>query len=452
MPELIIKGGTVVTPQGTAETDIGIDSERISALAPGLSGHREIDATGLIVLPGVIDAHTHMELPVRGSRSSDDFLSGTIAAACGGVTTIADFSVGTPPDTTLPEEIEARLETATKAVVDYTLHGEVIGWQPDRETELVEAINLGVHTFKFYMTYSRSGRMSDDGTLFHAFAALARNGGRAMVHAENDAIINALTDAFESQGKLDIDSLPQSRPPLCEAEAIARAALIAQHTGVCLRIAHVSSQLGLDAAQTARAAGGELIAETCPQYLLLDEQVYARPDGHLYAATPPLRTQTDCQALWKGLSTGAIDMVATDHCPFTRDQKRWAGSFLKLPYGLPGVETLLPLLLSDGVLQRRISLEQLVQLVSAGPAKALGIYPRKGAIAVGSDADLVFIDLAEEWTITADALHMRTDFNPYEGRRIVGRPVMTLSRGRVVFDGGRFCGEEGWGRFISQTV
>jgi len=316
----------------------------------------------------------------------------------------------------------------------------------------VEAINLGVHTFKFYMTYSRSGRMSDDGTLFHAFAALARNGGRAMVHAENDAIINALTDAFESQGKLDIDSLPQSRPPLCEAEAIARAALIAQHTGVCLRIAHVSSQLGLDAAQTARAAGGELIAETCPQYLLLDEQVYARPDGHLYAATPPLRTQTDCQALWKGLSTGAIDMVATDHCPFTRDQKRWAGSFLKLPYGLPGVETLLPLLLSDGVLQRRISLEQLVQLVSAGPAKALGIYPRKGAIAVGSDADLVFIDLAEEWTITADALHMRTDFNPYEGRRIVGRPVMTLSRGRVVFDGGRFCGEEGWGRFISQTV
>jgi len=293
--------------------------------------------------------------------------------------------------------------------------------------------------------------MTDDGTLFHAFAVLARNGGRAMVHAENDALINALTDAFESQGKLDIDSLPQSRPPLCEAEAISRAALIAQHTGVCLRIAHVSSQAGLDAAQTARAAGGELIAETCPQYLLLDEQVYAKPDGHLYAATPPLRTQADCQALWKGLSTGAIDMVATDHCPFTRDQKRWTGSFLELPYGLPGVETLLPLLLSAGVLQRRISLEQLVQLASVGPARALGIYPRKGAIAVGSDADLVFIDLAGEWTITADALHMHTDFNPYEGLQIVGRPVMTLSRGRIVFADNEFCGEAGWGRYIPQA-
>ena len=451
MPELIIKDGTVVTPQGTAKTDIGIDGESISALAPGLSGHREIDATGLIVLPGVIDAHTHMELPVRGSRSSDDFLSGTIAAACGGVTTIADFSVGAP-ETSLPEEIEARLKTAAKAAIDYTLHGEVIGWQSGRETELVEAINLGIRTFKFYMTYSRSGRMSDDGTLFHAFAALARNGGRAMVHAENDAIINALTDAFEAQGKLDIDSLPQSRPPLCEAEAIARAALIAQHTGVCLRIAHVSSGLGLKAVLAARAAGGELIAETCPQYLLLDEQVYARPDGHLYAATPPLRTQTDCQALWKGLSTGAIDMVATDHCPFTRDQKRWTGSFLDLPYGLPGVETLLPLLLSDGVLQRRISLERLVEVLSTGPAKALGVYPRKGTIAVGSDADLVLIDLAREWAITADALHMRTDFNPYEGRKVVGCPVMTLSRGRIVFADSEFCGETGWGRYIPQAT
>ncbi len=451
MPELIIKDGTVVTPQGTAKTDIGIDGENISALAPGLSGHREIDATGLIVLPGVIDAHTHMELPVRGSRSSDDFLSGTIAAACGGVTTIADFSVGAP-ETSLPEEIEARLKTAAKAAIDYTLHGEVIGWQSGRETELVEAINLGIRTFKFYMTYSRSGRMSDDGTLFHAFTALARNGGRAMVHAENDVIINALTDALESQGKLDIDSLPQSRPPLCEAEAIARAALIAQHTGVCLRIAHVSSGLGLKAVLAARAAGGKIIAETCPQYLLLDEQVYARPDGHLYAATPPLRTQTDCQALWKGLSTGAIDMVATDHCPFTRDQKRWTGSFLDLPYGLPGVETLLPLLLSDGVLQRRISLERLVELLSTGPAKALRIYPRKGAIAVGSDADLVLIDPACQWTISANKLHMRTDFNPYEGHQIVGRPVMTVSRGRIVFVDNEFCGETGWGRYIPQAT
>ncbi len=450
MLDLVIKGGTVVTPTGVSRMDVGIEGETICSLAPELSGKREIDATGLLVLPGAIDAHTHMALPVRGSRSSDDFLSGTIAAACGGVTTIADFSVGTP-ETSLPEEIEARLETAAKAAIDYTLHGEVVGWQPGDESEFAEAIALGVHTFKFYMTYSRSGRMSDDGVLYHAFAALARRGGKAMVHAENDAIINSLTDGFEAKGKLDISSLPRSRPAICEAEAITRAAIIAKHNGIPLRIAHVSSKLGLNAVLAARTAGGRITAETCPQYLLLDETAYAESDGHLYTATPPLRSQIDCQALWEGLSTAAIDMVATDHCPFTRDQKRWTGSFLDLPYGLPGVEILLPLLLSEGVTQHRISLEQLVKLSSAGPAKALGIYPRKGAIAVGSDADLVLIDPARRWTISADTLHMRTDFNPYQGHKVVGCPVMTLSRGRVVFDGGRFSGEEGWGRFIPQT-
>jgi len=451
MLDLVIKGGAVVTPTGVSTMDVGIEGETVCSLAPELSGKREIDATGLLVLPGAIDAHTHMELPVRGSRSSDDFLSGTIAAACGGVTTIADFSVGAP-ETSLPEEIEARLKTAAKAAIDYTLHGEVVGWQPGRESEFAEAITLGVRTFKFYMTYSRSGRMSDDSVLCHAFLAVARHGGCAMVHAENDAIINSLTDWHETKGELDISALPRSRPAICEAEAITRAAIIAQHTGIPLRIAHISSELGLKAVLAARAAGGGITAETCPQYLLLDEKAYAKPDGHLYAATPPLRTQADCQALWEGLSTAAIDLVATDHCPFTREQKRWTGSFLDLPYGLPGVETLLPLLYSEGVARKRITLDQLVELLSTGPAKALRIYPRKGAIAVGSDADLVLIDPARRWAISANKLHMRTDFNPYEGRKVLGCPVMTLSRGRVVFDGGRFCSEEGWGRFVSQTV
>ncbi len=451
MLDLVIKGGTVVTPIRTTTTDVGIKGETIAALGPELFGKREIDATNLLVLPGVIDAHTHMELPVRGSRSSDDFLSGTIAAACGGVTTIADFSVGAP-DTSLPDEIEARLKIAGKAAIDYTLHGEVVGWQRGHESEFAEAITLGVRTFKFYMTYSRSGRMSDDGVLCHAFLTVARHGGRAMVHAENDAIINALTDTLAAKGELDISALPRSRPAICEAEAITRAAIIAQHTDIPLRIAHISSELGLNAVVAARAAGGKITAETCPQYLLLNERAYAEPDGHLYAATPPLRTQADCQALWEGLSTATIDLVATDHCPFTRDQKCWTGSFLDLPYGLPGVETLLPLLYSEGVARKRITLEQLVELLSAGPAKALGIYPRKGAISVGSDADLVLIEPARKWTISANKLHMRTDFNPYEGRKVFGCPVMTLSRGRAVSDGETFCGEEGWGQFIPQTV
>lgn len=449
MLDLVIQNGTIATPEGAKKTDIGVAGERIAAIGSGLSGRRTIDASGLLVLPGAIDAHTHMELPVRGDRSSDDFLSGTIAAACGGVTTIVDFSVGNP-ETTLPEEIEARLKTARKSVIDFTLHGEVIGWQPGKEKEFSGAIDLCVRTFKFYTTYSRSGRMTDTATLYHAFQALARCGGRAFVHAENDAIINDLTEQLEISGELGMPSLALSRPIVCEEEAIARVCLIARHVGVPLRIAHVTSKAGLNAARTARKLGGTVTVETCPQYLLLDESVYEGPDAHLYAATPPLRSPTDCDALWEGIEDGTIDLVVTDHCPFTRKQKRWTGSFLDLPYGLPGVETLLPLLYSEGVAKKRFTLKRLVSLLGEGPARTLGIYPKKGAIAVGSDADLVLLDPKSEWTIHAEDLHMKTDFSPYEGRLITGQVVTTLSRGRVVFDRGEFLGETGWGRFLPQ--
>jgi len=451
MHDLVIKGGEVVTPAGVQRADVAIEGERIAAIGPGLTGERVIEAEGLAVLPGAIDAHTHMELPVRGMTSSDDFLTGTVAAACGGVTTIADFSVGAH-GVSLPESIAARLAAAAKSAIDFTLHGEVVGWEPGREAEFAQAIELGVRTFKFYLTYSSSGRMSDDGVLYRAFLALARLGGRAMVHAENDAIIQTLTGELEAKGELGIESLPRSRPPLCEAEAIARAGILALHTGAALRIAHVSSELGLRAALAARAARTNVLVETCPQYLLLDERVYATKDGAQYAATPPLRTPVDVRALWDGLARGGVDLVASDHCPFSREEKRLRGSFLDLPYGLPGVETLLPLLYSEGVAQGRISLERLAALTSSGPARALGIYPKKGAVAVGSDADLVLIEPKEEWTLRATDLHMRTDFSPYEGRRLRGRPVMTLSRGRILFEQGCFLGEEGWGRFLPQRI
>ncbi len=447
--DLAVRGGTVVTPGGAVRADVGVAEGKIIAIGTDVRGVREIDAAGRIVLPGAIDAHVHMELPVRGDRSSDDFLSGTIAAAHGGVTTIVDFSVGSS-ETRLPEEIEARLETARRSVIDFTLHGEVVGWTLGNEREFAEAVELGVRTFKFYTAYSRSGRMSDDGVLYAAFSAISRLGGTAMVHAENDAIINALTDGLARRGELGMESLPKARPVICEEEAIARVALIARRTGVTLRIAHISSADGLDAARAARWDGTQLIAETCPHYLLLDEGVYAREDAHLYAAMPPLRTPLDNAALWNGIEDGTIDMVVTDHCPFTRDQKHWTGSFLDLPYGLPGVETLLPLMYSAGVASGGITVERLAELVSSGPARALGIYPRKGAIAVGSDADLVIIDPEKETEIAADSLHMNCDFSPYEGMRVTGWPVVTISRGAVIVEDGKFHGEPGRGEFIPQ--
>jgi len=450
MLELSIRGGRLVTPEGVIRADVGIAAGKIETIGLEVPARQEIDATGLFVLPGAIDAHTHMELPVRGDRSSDDFLTGTIAAAHGGVTTIVDFSVGAH-ETALPAEIEARLEKAKKAAIDYTLHGEVIGWHPGNEEEFAQAIALGVRTFKFYTTYSRSGRMSDDGVLYAAFSALARLNGRAMVHAENDAIINALTESLEKRNELSMQSLPKARPVICEEEAIARVSLIARRTGVTLRIAHISSQAGLAAAISARRSGSRIIAETCPHYLLLDESTYTGEEAHLYAAMPPLRTKSDNAALWEGVKNGAIDMVVTDHCPFTRAQKGWTGSFLDLPYGLPGVETLLPLMYSEGVGKGRITIERLAELLSSGPAKALSIYPRKGAIAVGSDADLVLLDPEKEMTIEAEKLHMNCDFSPYAGWKVRGWPVTTISRGRVIVAEGKFRGEPGWGAFIPQS-
>ena len=451
MLDLVIKAGLLVTPEGTRRADLGIEGERIAQIAPDLAGREEIDAAGMVVLPGVIDAHTHMELPVRGDTSSDDFYSGTRAAACGGVTTISDFSVGAE-ETSIPDEVEARKEQANKAAVDYTLHGEVIGWKPGKEEQFAEATRLGVRTFKFYLTYSRSGRMSDDGTLYQAFHALSRCDGTAMVHAENDAIINALVDDCESRGDLGMESLARTRPALCEQEAVTRAAVLARYFGVRLRIAHVSSAIGLEAVRVARGSGCRIAAETCPQYLLLDRKVYEGKDGHMYAITPPLRGEDDRSALWGGLSGGEIDLVTTDHCPFTRKQKSWKGSFLDLPYGMAGVETLLPLVYSEAVSKGRVTLSHLARLLSSGPAKVLGIYPRKGALRIDSDADVVVVDPGKEVTLKADRLHMKTDFCPYEGMKVDGYPVMTVSRGRVVFSGGEFCGERGWGRFVPQSA
>ena len=444
---LVIKNGTVVSPQEIIRADVGVADERIVAVGLDLSGKREIDASGKLVLPGVIDAHTHMALPVAGTRSSDDFFTGTRAAACGGVTTIVDFTVGSY-DTTIPEDINRRKEEAAPSVIDYALHGEVIGWHPGNEAEFRDAVKLGIKTFKFYTAYAASGRSSDSGVLYHAFGVLADLDAVALVHCEDDSIIDAILQQMGSEAKGEMASLAQARPPICEGAAIDQVAYLLEQTGARGHIVHVSSALGLAAVRYAKARGVNLTAETCPQYLLLAKEVYDRADGHLFSASPALREEDDQQALWQGLSDGTLDLVATDHCPFTREQKTWNGSFLDLPYGLPGVETLLPLLYSEGVRKGRLPLTALPRLLAEGPARVNGLYPRKGTLSIGSDADIVIFDPNAEWTIHAENLHMNTDFSPYEGMHVRGAVETTISRGRIVYVDRTFHGEECWGRFI----
>jgi len=449
--ELVIRGGTVVTPLVTETADVAIDGERIAAIGRDFRGSREIDASGKLVLPGVIDAHTHMALPVAGTQSSDDFESGTIAAACGGVTTIVDFTVG-GAETMIPEEIERRRGDAAASVVDVALHAEVVGWRPGREWEFREAIGLGVTSFKFYTAYEASGRRTAPDEMATAFGALAEWDAVALVHAEDESLIASIAEGLTPEEIGRMETLAEARPDLCERSAIIQVARIARQQGCRTHIVHVSSGLGLEAVREGRTSGARLTAETCPQYLLLTREVYAREDGHLFSASPALRSDEDRAALWAGLRSRDVDLVATDHCPFTSAQKAWRGDFRDLPYGLPGVETLLPLVYSEGVGRGVLGLNDIPRLLSEGPARAFNLYPRKGAIEVGSDADLVIFDPENTWQITASDLHMRTDFSPYADREVVGRVEASVCRGTIVFQDGVVLAEPGRGAYIARTV
>ena len=427
--------------------DIGIDGGIISAIGRGLTGRRTIDAAGKLVLPGVIDAHTHMALPVSGTRSSDDFHSGTIAAACGGVTTIVDFTVGTP-ETTIPDEIERRLDELSDAVVDVALHGEVVGWEPGADEEFAEGIRRGVTSYKFYTAYEASGRRTAPSVMKRAFETLAGLGATALVHCEDEGLIRSIADSLTAEERADMTTLAIARPDLCEGAAISQVGRLAEETGCAVHIVHVSSALGLAAVREARSRGARLTAETCPQYLVLSAGSYERMDGHLFAASPALRTDADQRALWKALRRRELDLIATDHCPFTREQKRWNGTFTDLPYGLPGVETLLPLVHSEGVAKGLLHLPDLPRLLSEGPARVHGLYPRKGVLETGADADLVVFDPDATWEIRPDRLHMKTDFSPYDGWSVTGKVEATVARGEVVYARGEIVAEAGRGRFL----
>ncbi len=437
MAELLIAGGTVVTPRRVGAASVLVRDGRIVRV--GKIGRRgeTVSARGLLVLPGAIDAHVHFDLPVAGTRSADDFTSGTLAAAAGGVTTVVDFTIGSA-EVPLSEQIERRLSQARNAAVDFALRAEMVGWTQDRVDELAGAAKLGVRSFKFYLAYASSGRRTPLGTLRQAMEAIRDLGGMAMVHAEAEELLDPAGGPS-----------PTARPALAEEVAIAEVGILARETSCPTYIAHISSARGLAAFHAARRGGAPLVGETCPHYLLLDETVYARLDGHRFSVTPPLRTEADRETLWQALRERRFQAVATDHCPFTNAQKdAHRDDPAHLPSGLPGVETLLPLLYAEGVAAGRITLRDLAWYLGEGPARAFGLWPRKGGIRVGADADLVLLDPNRTWTLRAKDLHMGTDFSPYEGLRVRSRVVGVLSRGEWLVRDGELLAQPGRGRFI----
>ncbi|HHT0465910.1 dihydropyrimidinase [Raoultella planticola] len=449
---VLIKNGIVVNADGRAKQDLLIENGLVSRLAHQITLDQPcdtIDAEGCYVMPGGIDVHTHFNIDTGLARSCDDFFTGTRAAACGGTTTIIDHMGFGPAGCRLRHQLEAyHGYAAYKAVIDYSFHGVIQHINHAILDEIPMMVEAGISSFKLYLTYQY--KLNDDEAL-QAMRHLQRAGALTTVHPENDAAIAQKRAEFLAAGKTAPRYHALSRPFECEAEAIARMINLAQLAGNApLYIVHLSNSLGLDYLRLAQTRHQPVWVETCPQYLLLDERCYEREDALQFLLSPPLRNARHNDALWCGISDGAIDVVATDHCAFSMAQRQQlsGGDFSRCPNGLPGVENRLLLLFSHGVMTGRISAERFVALTSATPAKLFGLWPKKGLLAPGADGDVVIIDPRRTTTIRHEMLHDNADYSPWEGFICQGAIRQTLSHGRVIFDNGHFTGTAGQGRFL----
>ena len=449
----IVRGGRIVTASQTFEADILIEDGTIAALGAfaELQADRVVDATGKLVLPGGVDPHTHLDAPLKGTITADDFYSGTVAAAIGGTTTIIDFPVqekGQDPRHS-HQDWDGRAEG--KAVVDWGLH-QVITDLPDAFFPAFdELIREGSPSFKMFMAYP-GARMVDDAMIFKAMRRTADNGGFVLMHCENGLVIDALEQEALAAGNVDPVYNAVTRPPVTESEATARAIALAELAGVPVYVVHLAAAQALEAVAAARDRGLPVYAETCPHYLLLTEEKLSEPDfgGSKYVMCPPLRTPAHQERLWKGLRSDELQVVSTDHTPFRFEGQKEMGrdNFPKIPNGVPGIEWRTSLLYHFGVRGGRFSLNRFVELIATNPAKLFGCYPRKGEIAPGSDADLVVFDPEREVTLSARTQATLSDYNPYEGWTIRGAVETVLLRGSVIVESGAFVGSRGQGRFL----
>ncbi len=448
MLDLAVIGARAVTPSGTRPADIGVRDARIAKVAaPGTleEASHTIDARGMFLLPGAIDPHTHLDAEMFGSHTADDFESGTAAAAAGGVTTIIDYAFQSEGGS-LAEAVSRWDDKARgRAIIDYGFHVAILDPSTAALAEIGRMVERGISSFKIFMMRGFEERVRD---FLRAFAASAEARGLLTIHAEDQHLIGYCTERLLSSGRAGVAHFAASRPPLSEAAAVARALKMTEMTGAAAYFVHLSSAAAIREIRRARAEGRRVLAETRPIYLYLTEEKFLEPGGERYVGYPPLRSRDDIEALWEAIADGTVDVVATDHCSWTRERKTAADRFTRIPPGMSNLETLVPMLFSEGVAKGRITLERMVELVASNPAQIFGLYPRKGAIIDGADADLVVFDPDAKVVIRAGDMHSRADYDPFEGFEVTGWPRVTISRGEIIVTDRTSEARPGRGKFL----
>jgi dihydropyrimidinase len=454
---LLIKNGLVITAADFYTGDVFIEEDTVTAVGSGLpmKADRVIDAADRYVIPGGIDCHTHLDMPFGGTTSADDFESGTIAAAFGGTTAIIDFAIQYRGQT-LHHGWETWMRKADgKAAIDYGFHMIMTEVNDQIEQEMDALVRQGVTSFKLFMAYP-GVFMLDDASIFRAMMRTGKNGGTICMHAENGGVIDVLVQKALAEGKTAPKYHALTRPARAEGEATHRAIALAEIADVPVYIVHLSAAEALDIVTEARDRGLPAFAETCPQYLFLSYDNYEEPgfNGAKYVMSPPLRPRATQDRLWRGLAFNDLQAISTDHCPFCMKEQKVLGEhdFSKIPNGAPGIETRMSLVYDGGVRTGRISLNRWVELTSTSPARIFGLFPRKGTLAPGSDADIVIFNPAKKQKLSVKTLHMKVDYNPYEGRDVYGVSETVISRGKVIVENGRFTGRAGAGSFIKRNA
>lgn len=442
-------------PAGIFRADVAIKGERILAVGQvSPEAKRIIDAQGCYVMPGLVDAHVHMQCSAWNAVSPNDFFHGTVAAALGGVTTIVDFATQTRGRPMMEAMEKLRRQADEHTVVDYGMHLSITDARPETLQDIEDIIEYGIPSFKMFMTYRSHNIMLEDGEILEILCRIRECRGLAGVHAENDSIAARNYRRFEAEGHRSARYHALAKPNYVEAEAVNRALFLARIAGCQIYIYHLSTGEGAQLVRQARRAGQPVLAETCTQYLTLSRDLLDRPDGLHWLCSPPLRDRADQEMLWEALKDGTVAVISTDEAGFhARDKDAAAGGSLEnVPNGLPGVELRLPVIFTIGVLGGRVSLEQFVALNSTNPAQVFGYYPRKGVIAPGSDADLIVVDPTRAILLSRETQNMPVDWCAYEGMEVKGYPAYTILRGRVIVDNYSFCGSQGSGKFLPGCI